>query len=295
MSRPVSVPVCVLALGVLALGGLAVEGLFSHALAQTAAPAYPPYPAVRNVETIRQWVGAQTDIAPGTVVGIGQDSVFSVEPGRDRLAAAPAIRVSIRQEAIDPDFTRRLNGRSAVMTVDLDCSNRKVFQRALALYAGSNRQGAVRQLGAGTAWRDVPRGSYMDAVVNAVCDPGWRPLYPANPRLAANAPPRATAAPILAPTAPASPVRSEASTSATAFSRAEYGRFGSATAALQAAQALDLAFPDAMAGKPRRIELLTAGGRTEFRGLVEGFASPAEVETFCRRLQTAGRTCSGAS
>jgi hypothetical protein len=295
MPRPVRVLACVFA--------LAGSG---QALAQNA-PAYPPYPAVRNVETVRQWVATQTDVAPVTVVGIGQDSLFSVEPGRDRAVAAPFIRVSIRQEAIDPDFTRRLGGRSAVMLVDLDCSGRRVFQRALALYAGSNRKGTVRQLGAGTEWRAVPRGSYMDAVVSAVCDPGYRPLYPANPQVAANAPPRAPAAPVYAQTpapapayaparaAPAQPVRQEASTSATAFNRVEYGRFGSATAALQAAQALDQAFPDAMAGKQRRVELSTSGGRTEFRGLVEGFSGPAEVEAFCRRLQAGGRTCSGAS
>jgi hypothetical protein len=249
------------------------------AFAQGAAPAYPPYPALRSPDAVAQWVRTQTDVPLGTVVGIGQDSIFSVEPGRDR-SVAPYVRVSIRQEAIDPDFTRRLGGRSAMMVVDLDCSTRRVFQRALFLYAGSNRKDAARALGAGSDWREAPQGSYMDSVLAAVCDPGYRPLY-------ASATPTAAIA-VAARTAARSVPAGDG------VARVEIGRFASTMAALEAAQALDQAFPDAMVGKRRRIELSTVRGRTEFRGLVEGFASRADAEAFCRRLQAAGRPCSSA-
>lgn len=266
------------------------------AFAQGRPPAYPPYPAVRTAEAVGQWVRAQTDIPLTTVVGIGQDSIFSVDPVRDR-SVAPAVRVSIRQEAIDPDFTRRLGGRSAVMLVDLDCAKRQVYQRALALYDGSNRQGAVRQLGDGKVWRDVPKGSYMDAVVAAVCDPGYRPLYASTgPSPRATAPAAvAAAAPPAAYARPETPRQPDPIIIPGLYSRIEFGRFASTAAALQAAQALDLAYPDIMAGKQRRVELSIQGGRTEFRGLVEGFSSPAEAAAFCRRLQAGGRPCSSAS
>jgi hypothetical protein len=253
------------------------------------APAYPPYPAVRTVATVGQWVRTHTDVPPTTVVGIGQDSLFAVEPGRDR-SLAPNVRVRVRQEAIDPDFTRRLGGRSAMMTVDVDCSGRRVFQRALTLYAGSNRKGQARQLGAGTDWRPVPAGSYMDAVLGAVCDPGHQPLYSADARSAPGVPATAAAAPLPA-AVPAPPAPAPAP--AGGYRRAEYGRFASVAAALQAAQDLDAAFPDLMAGRRRRIEVSGAGGRPEFRGLIEGFASPGEAAAFCARLQAAGRPCAG--
>jgi hypothetical protein len=262
------------------------------------APAYPPYPAVRNVATVGQWVRTQTDVPPTTVVGIGQDSLFSVEPGRDPTAA-PNVRVRVRQEAIDPDFTRRLGGRSAVMTIDVDCSGRRVFQRALALYAGSNRKGQVRQLGAGTDWRPVPEGSYMDAVLGAVCDPGHRPLYTADARGAPGVPATAPAAPLAPVSSPAvfpspAPVAAPAPVPAPVFRRVEYGRFASVAAALQAAQGLDAAFPELMAGKQRRLEVSSPDGRAEFRGLIEGFPTPADAAAFCARLQAAGRACAGA-
>ena len=278
-------------------------------------PAYPPYPAVKTPQAVDQWVRAQTDVVPTTVVGIGQDSIFSVEPGRDRTSG-PWTRVVIRQEAIDPDFTRRLGGRSAVMTVDLDCAKKQVFQRGLELYAGSNRQGAVRRMGEGTEWRAIPPGSYMDKVLEASCTSGYRPVFAAappppapyappayspapTPRPAYAAPVAPPAAYARAPAAPAPanarPPRAYAASAQGPAGRVEYGRFASTADALQAAQDLAAAYPQVLAGKQRRVELSTTGGRVQFRGMVEGFSSRTEAESFCRRLQSEGRACAGAS
>jgi hypothetical protein len=307
----------------LALGAFAAAILIGVS-ARAETPAYPPYPAVKTLQAVGQWVQAQTDIPLQTVVGIGKDSIFSVEPGRDR-SVAPAIRVIIRQEAIDPDFTNRLGGRSAVMTVDLDCAGRRVFQRSLELYAGSNRKGAVQHLGAGTDWRAVPAGSYMDAVLASVCQPGYRALYaqgaapstqPAAPRAAVSYAPPAPAAPPYVPArpagvavaplpAPSAPAYAPAPPAArpipasvaqaAAGARIEIGRYPSANDAIRAADVLAQAYPGTLAGKQRRIEVSTAGGRTEFRSLVEGFDSRAAAESFCRLLQAGGRPCFGAS
>ena len=63
------------AVAVALLAGLA---LVSPALAK-APPAYPPYPADRDQASMAAWLAAQTDIDPGTVVGVGDTSLFAVE------------------------------------------------------------------------------------------------------------------------------------------------------------------------------------------------------------------------
>jgi hypothetical protein len=64
------------------------------------------------------------------------------------------------------------------MTADVDCAGTRVLQRRLDIYAGADAHGAVRALGAGAAWEDVPPGTFMDDVMAAVCDPAYRPLFP---------------------------------------------------------------------------------------------------------------------
>jgi hypothetical protein len=156
--------------------------------AQAAAPAYPPYPTGRTLPEIAAWLRAQTTVDLGAVVGVGADSVFALEPTRE-AAQPPTIRATVRQEIINPAFAASLGGRSAVMVADIDCEGHRVFQRALDLYAGNNRQGAVRHLGAAADWQAVPPGTFMDDVVAAVCEPDYHPIFPAGQVAAAAAAP----------------------------------------------------------------------------------------------------------
>jgi hypothetical protein len=253
----------------LALGGDA-------AAASHAPPAFPPYPAVRSLPAVADWAQRYSDLPLATIVGVGADSVFAVERTADQ-PMPPFVRVVIRQEAVTPEFSKRLGGRSAAMTVDIDCEGRRVFQRAVFLYVGSNRQGPSRELGAAKDWQAIPPGTYMERVRVAVCDPNWRPLYTSGVLMAPPGPSQSAPRP-QAPI-PARP--------ALAPGRADLGRFDSADAALAAWGKAG----SAAAGRQLRMELSTAGGRTLYRALVEGFASRDETDAFCRKLQAAGAQC----
>jgi hypothetical protein len=157
---------------------VACASVMTAASALAAAPAYPTFPTGSTLPEVAAWVRANTSLDLGAVVGVGADSIFALEPTRE-TAAPPAVRATIRQEVINAAFAVSLGGRSAVMVADIDCGGRRVFQRALDLYAGNNRQGAVRRLGAASDWQDVPRGTFMDGVVAAICDLDYQPIFPA--------------------------------------------------------------------------------------------------------------------
>jgi len=244
-------------------------------------PAFPPYPAVRSLPAVSDWLRRYSDIPRSRLVGLGPDSLFAVEPA-PQPGPPPALRVVIRQEAVTPEFAKRLGGRSASMVADIDCPGRRVFQREVDLYVGSNRQGASRRLGAAKDWQAIPPGTYMEQVMQAVCDPQWRAPY------AAEAAPsvRAAAIPPPPPSAPAASPRAVPAAGAVS-ARAELGRFDSADAALAAWGAAASAAP----GARLRIELAVVQGRTHYRALVEGFAGRAPAEAFCRSVQAGGRGC----
>ena len=258
-------------------------------LARAAVPAFPPYPATRTQAAISDWTARYTDVPPGQLVAVGTDSLFALAPAPNPALAPPsAVRVVVRQEAISPDFARRLGGRSAALTADIDCQGRRVFQRGVELYVGSNRQGSARSLGAASDWQAIPAGTYMEKVMAAACDPAWRSPFLAPPRTVAQAP---AATPYAPP--PASPPYAiqppPAPTPALARgggARAELGRFASVDAALAAWRDLAAAVPEA-AGRPVRIEITNGA----YRALLDGFAGRAEADAFCTAAQRAGKAC----
>jgi len=141
-----------------------------------AAPTDPPYPAGAGLGEVAAWLTSHTDVDLGAVVGVGDDSIFILEPSADP-APPPALRTIIRQEAIKPDFAAAIGGRSIVMVADIDCAGGRIFQRALTLYAGANKRGSAQELGAADDWASVPPGTFMDNVVAAMCDPGYQPIF----------------------------------------------------------------------------------------------------------------------
>ena len=276
-----------------------------------APPAFPPFPETRSAPAIATWLRRNSDLPLTTVVGVGADSVFAVERRSDP-AASPGVRAMIRQEAITPDFAKRLGGRSATMTVDIDCQGRRVFQRAVDLYTGSNRQGPSRQLGAAKDWQAIPAGTFMERVMVAVCDPAWRPPYSGDPMqtrvVIAPPPAQPQPAPVPAqpqpqpypapapvyspapvpppPPAPPSP-RATPLVASARGTRAELGVYDSADAALSFWRAADLG----AGGRRLRLELSASGGRTLYRAVVEGFSTHAEVLSFCRMVADLGADC----
>ena len=257
-------------------------------------PSMPPFPTSRALPAIALWARRNSDLPLPTIVGVGADSIFAVQ--RTAQTAPLGVRAVIRQEAITPEFARRLGGRSAAMLVDLDCDRHRVFQRGVELYAGSNRQGPSRQLGAAKDWQDIPPGTFMERVMIAICDPAWRPLYgedPARPAPASPPPPAPIVAEVLPPLAPQLPAPASSRPEAVApaapswGSRAELGRYDSLEAATAFWNAADLG----STGARLRVELSVVAGRTVYRAVAEGFGDHAAAVAFCRQVQALAGDC----
>jgi hypothetical protein len=316
----------------LAAWGLGAWGLAAALAAQTglasaqprAVRADPPYPARQTLTAVADWVGRNTNMSLGAVIGVGDGAVFALEPATG--ATPPIVRVRIRQEATQADTAQRLGGRSAVMTIDIDCARSRVFQRGLVLYKGANRMGPVQNLGAGAGWQAVPPGTFMDNAVAAICDPSYHPLFPAGQvslslggappaRPAAPAKPVtptvAAAKPAPRPAAPAPAQQAAADQTAiglrprlaatpvtaappapvrTAAARVDLGIYDSMPAALDAWRGA-AGLPEAAGGR-QRIEIVSSSGQTRFRSLVDGFSTSAQAAAFCEAARKTGRTCS---
>jgi serine/threonine protein phosphatase 1 len=72
---------------------------------------------------------------------------------------------------------------------------------------------------------------------------------------------------------------------------AEIGPFASATAASQTWQALIRGEPDILSNRVMAIETQVEKGATVYRGLIGGFASPADAARFCAAVDAAGHGC----
>jgi hypothetical protein len=285
------------------------------ALAQKTPPSFPPFPTQRSLTAVADWTRRYSDVP-----------LFAVELSPEQ-APPPGVRAVIRQEAITPDFAKRLGGRSVSMVADIDCDGRRVFQRGVDLHTGSNLQGPSRQLGAAADWQAIPPGTYMDRVMAAVCNPTWRPLYaaapvappapaPGQPVGPSNLPvpyatlnarvPRTPAAPSVAQspapplqaapyatletrTVPVPPSPRAAPPPARAGGgRVELGLFGSTDEAIAAWRSIS---GTAAVGRRLRIELTVDGRQTLYRALVEGFANRLEAETACAAMNSYGVDC----
>jgi hypothetical protein len=290
-----------------AAGALALA-VAAPALAQPKAPpAFPPFPAQKSLTAIADWTRRYSDVPVDRIVGVGADSLFAVELSPEQ-APPPGVRAVIRQEAITPEFAKRLGGRSVSMTADIDCAGHRVFQRGVDLHAGSNLQGPSRRLGAAADWQAIPPGTYMERVMAAVCNPTWRPLYDTSaPKPVPVAPPLAALPPAPAPLPAPQPVPAapqyarvapqyaplEASPRAApppapaGSARVELGLFSSSNEAVAAWRAASAKAP----GKRLRIELTVDGRQTLYRALIEGFASRLEAETACASMTSTGIDC----
>ena len=250
------------------------------------------FPSARTPLIITSWLGQSTDIAPSSVISVGADMVVAISKTGARDATSGKVKgVQLRGEAISAKFAEAIKGRSSIATLDVNCTDGTALLYQTKIYAQNNLKGAVSVLPGSNSWITPPKAAYLWDAVQAVCDTRFeRPLTPpAAPTQAAplrSAPPPETVTDTAAKASPAL-VATVAQSSGT-----EVQVVASATPeATQAALTQTaLAYPS---NPPQtfRIEPVTAGTKTLYRGLLGGFENREQAGRFCARLKADARAC----
>ena len=179
-----------------ALGALLLLG--SAGLANAKATAYPAFPKARSEAAAIQWILGETDLQLNRVTAISDTAVFALVEGPTRSAGTTELGVKVREEVLNADMVKTVGGRSALMSLKLDCGTRRLKLETLEVRQGSNLMGPPKRQSGGD-WMAAPAGSYLADVVSAGCDSTYRFPYSAvavqspapRPAAAAPAPPAA--------------------------------------------------------------------------------------------------------
>jgi hypothetical protein len=163
------------------------------------------YPAADDPKTLAAWLGDRTNIKPSAVVTITSGFVVALVGKTMPLSPDGPIRVTLREEVTAPAFIDAVGGRSSLMSLEIQCDERRLRMDERHLYAGPNLSGATEVVEPSTEWLRIPEESIMDDVARAACEANYRwplrDLAPPAAALAAQTPPPPEVA--IAPPAPA--------------------------------------------------------------------------------------------
>ena len=167
------------------------------------------YPAADDPGTLAAWLGDRTNIKPSAVVTITSGFVIALVGKTMPLSPDGPVRVTLREEVIAPAFIDAVGGRSSLMSMEIQCDERRLRMDERHLYAGPNLSGRTEVVEPSTEWLRIPEESIMDDVARAACEANYpwplRDLAPPATVVAAQtapAPQIAMAPPSPAPVAP---------------------------------------------------------------------------------------------
>ena len=248
------------------------------------------YPTARTPEAIRTWLKRSTSLAPAQVISIGADMVVgfaqtgSLDPVTGYIKGA-----ELRGEALTPQFTKVIQGRSSLATLDVNCTTSSALIHQTKIYSKANLNGEVMTLPGSGTWITPPKTAYLSEAIDAICRADFkRPLRDGPATVVAVTSPSKAPVAVAKPVTPVTPLVTPAKVGGAevqivAAASAE----GAETTLRQVAQRL----PQITANRPFRIEKAVVGGRTYYRGLFGGFSDRASAATFCRTLSASSIGC----
>jgi hypothetical protein len=258
-------------------------------------------------------------VTPGLVVAL----VGKTMP----LTPEGPVRVTLREEVIAPAFIDAVGGRSSLMSMEIQCEERRLRMDERHLYAGPNLNGASEVSEPSTEWLRIPEDTVMDDVARAACDgdyawplqafaapepavalaaqtapdlkPEAAPLpaaqtVPADTEPAprpAPPPTEAAVAEVDAPAAATPPEKPDEPPVTGARYAIQIGAYRDVDRAQAAWKALSTERPVLTQGHDFDVRPIKVKGKNLLRGLVLNFKSPQEGETFCTALAGTGYGC----
>jgi hypothetical protein len=153
-----------------------VNFAYAMLLAFSVAPAAladADYPAADDPATVAAWLGERTNIKPSAVVTVTPGLVVALVGKTMPLTPEGPVRITLREEVIAPAFIDAVGGRSSLMSMEIQCEERRLRMDERHLYAGPNLSGASEVSEPSTEWLRIPEDTVMDDVARAACDPGY--------------------------------------------------------------------------------------------------------------------------
>lgn len=266
------------------------------------------YPTARTPDAIGAWLKTATSLAPAQVISIGADMVVgfaktgSLDPVTGYIKGA-----ELRGEALTPQFTKVIQGRSSLATLDVNCTSSSALIHQTKIYSKANLNGEVMTLAGSGTWITPPKTAYLSEAIDAICRADFkRPLRDVPATVVAVASPVKAPVPI-AKTGPSvvvikpTPPIALAQTTTPTTPLVAPAKFGGAEVQIVAAaspegaettrQQVAQRLPQIAANRPFRIEKAVVGGRTYYRGLFGGFSDRASAAAFCRTLSASSIGC----
>jgi len=137
------------------------------------------FPATDDAASVASWLGARTNIKPASVVTVTPGFVIALVAKQKALSPEGPVRVTLREEVIAPAFVESVGGRSALISAQIQCEERRLRMDGRDLYAGPNLSGRKSVDGPSTEWLRIPEDTVMDEVAAAACDDHFEwPLQP---------------------------------------------------------------------------------------------------------------------
>lgn len=260
------------------------------------------FPAAADPASLATWLGARTNIKPASVVTVTPGFVVALVGKQKPLSPEGPVRVTLREEVIAPAFVDSVGGRSALMSVEIQCEERRLRMDGRNLYAGPNLSGQESVDDPSTEWLRIPEETVMDEVADAACNASYVwPLQAYAPTVVAEAAApapvekmpeeKAQAEPVAAVVEEAKADIPQEPSAPTARYAIQIGAYRNQQLAETAWKALSTERPVLTAGHDFGVRPVKVKGKELLRGLVLNFTSPQEGKTFCAAIAGTGYGC----
>lgn len=179
----------------------------AFAASARAAPA-TDYPASPAEPDVLKWLADRTSVTQGSVLVIQRLAAISLER-RTAADKGGVVHAGVREEIIDADTASRALARSVLLSVDLDCSQRRFRILSRTLYGQPDLKGEGRTEAGSQAWTPVDPGAPIGKAWQAVCSKDFAFPYAVRTEAKAPAPPESRSEP-KPPTPAAAPAQAQA-------------------------------------------------------------------------------------
>jgi hypothetical protein len=257
------------------------------------------YPTARTPDAIGSWLKTATSLAPAQVISIGADMVVgfaktgSLDPVTGHIRGA-----ELRGEALTPQFTKVIQGRSSLATLDVNCTTSSALIHQTKIYSKGNLTGEVTVLAGSGTWITPPKTAYLSEAIDAICRADFkRPLRDVPETVVAVASPTKAPVAVSKPTPsvatakPITPITPLVTPAKVGGTEVQIVATTTAQAAETARQQVMQRLPQITTSRSFRIEIAVVGGRTYYRGLFGGFSDRASAAAFCRTLSASSIGC----
>ncbi len=229
-------------------------------------PAAGDYPASSSEAAILDWIAARTSMSRRTILAVGSKAVVALVSVTPKAAGDATVDAELRAELIGTDAAAKGQERSVLFSLQLDCAARRVRIVGRTTYALPDLKGRSQSDSQPRAWAAVDDAAPVGKAWKAACTQGF--VFPYAPPAPASAP-------------PAGPRAFEV----------VLGSFAERSNAQAAADRVDRALRQTLAGRTATIRTTTVNGRVFAVVAVGGFDTAEAAGGFCGEVRKLPLEC----